>query len=312
MTRANTHNISATTPYGFVEQTLRAFAALSIVALAGCGTADDPNGDESEIEPISETCSGHGEFRGGRCVCDANFVLSEDQLECLPEQDDHEHHSNDQWNETTPNTEPSNNSEPETEPEPEPEGPLVLDFTSADASARVAVGRDGQRMWAIEANEPGVMLIMESFASRGGPTTAGTFAFTEDDRSFATCGLCLRVSTGCVQQPGYVECEQTYMPDASGSLAVTEMGIAEGELWSGTLSEMVLRPVDIDPITFETTLTPDADTVTVAQWGFSEPLRDVNATNEPCGGHGHLHGDHCHCDPGYRVDPDDKKNCIPS
>jgi uncharacterized protein YceK len=29
-----------------------------------------------------------------------------------------------------------------------------------------------------------------------------------------------------------------------------------------------------------------------------------------CGGHGHIHGDSCHCDKGYKQDPGDKKNCI--
>jgi hypothetical protein len=31
-----------------------------------------------------------------------------------------------------------------------------------------------------------------------------------------------------------------------------------------------------------------------------------------CGGHGHLHGTECHCDPGYQQDPDDPGMCIPS
>lgn len=31
---------------------------------------------------------------------------------------------------------------------------------------------------------------------------------------------------------------------------------------------------------------------------------------EECGGYGHLHGDHCHCDDGYTVDPDDHTMCV--
>ncbi len=30
-----------------------------------------------------------------------------------------------------------------------------------------------------------------------------------------------------------------------------------------------------------------------------------------CGGHGHLHGTSCHCDPGYKQDPEDEGMCIP-
>lgn len=32
---------------------------------------------------------------------------------------------------------------------------------------------------------------------------------------------------------------------------------------------------------------------------------------EECGGHGHLHGTQCHCDSGFRQDPDDPGMCIP-
>ena len=32
--------------------------------------------------------------------------------------------------------------------------------------------------------------------------------------------------------------------------------------------------------------------------------------SEECGGHGHLHGDVCHCDEGYVLDPDDPTNCV--
>jgi hypothetical protein len=30
-----------------------------------------------------------------------------------------------------------------------------------------------------------------------------------------------------------------------------------------------------------------------------------------CGGHGHLHNGECHCDTGYKLDPNDNKKCIP-
>ncbi len=31
---------------------------------------------------------------------------------------------------------------------------------------------------------------------------------------------------------------------------------------------------------------------------------------EECGGHGHMHNGECHCDEGYKVDPDDNTQCI--
>ncbi len=38
-----------------------------------------------------------------------------------------------------------------------------------------------------------------------------------------------------------------------------------------------------------------------------------HAPNNPneCGGHGHLHGTKCHCDAGYKQDPNNEGNCIP-
>ncbi len=31
---------------------------------------------------------------------------------------------------------------------------------------------------------------------------------------------------------------------------------------------------------------------------------------EECGGFGHLHGDHCHCNEGYKQAPDDHAMCV--
>jgi hypothetical protein len=48
-------------------------------------------------------------------------------------------------------------------------------------------------------------------------------------------------------------------------------------------------------------------------WTFDATLEAFGG-GEPeaeCGGHGQLHGDHCHCDPGYRLDPQNPRNCIP-
>ena len=48
-------------------------------------------------------------------------------------------------------------------------------------------------------------------------------------------------------------------------------------------------------------------------WVFGHVIIDhAPADPSECGGHGHLHGTECHCDPGYEQDPDDAGMCIPS
>ncbi len=42
---------------------------------------------------------------------------------------------------------------------------------------------------------------------------------------------------------------------------------------------------------------------------ITDPEPELWSEDEPCGGHGHLHGTECHCDDGYVLDPDDPGMC---
>ena len=54
----------------------------------------------------------------------------------------------------------------------------------------------------------------------------------------------------------------------------------------------------------------NGETMSLRSWSFDVQLEDLNTDNEECGGHGLLHNDHCHCDSGYQVDPNDSSQCI--
>lgn len=279
-------------------------AALLLAACTPEGSADAP-------------CDGHGELHDDHCHCDEGYMLApDDATRCVVER-------------TLPDARvdvgapepgdagvdegaPSDDAGPDDEPDAEP-GDAALDggeleparsLEGAEVTARTLLDHEGDRVWLLDARADGHRLRLENYAAFGGPTAPGRVAIEAVDADYASCGLCLVLETDCAAGGA---CQTTWMPvPGSGAVELTALGEAEGAPMSGQLEGLMFREVEIDAETYATTVVPGGGEAALADWAFDVML-DVE-----CNGHGHLHGDTCHCDPGYQNDPNDPGRCVPA
>jgi hypothetical protein len=109
-----------------------------------------------------------------------------------------------------------------------------------------------------------------------GPVTPGTYDIALDDPTYATCGVCAFVvadSTGSLADPNGV-----YFA-ASGQLTLTSVTPSI----TGSVDNLVLNHVTIDPDTLDTTIVGDCQT-TITHADFDAPTAAAFA-----GGHVRLH-----------------------
>lgn len=98
----------------------------------------------------------------------------------------------------------------------------------------------------LESNLPADPLEVALYAGygtfSGGPTTPGVYQLTRDELNFATCGICVLL-TSSNTGAGH---DEDYMP-TGGTVTITAAGSAVGGTLSGSLSNVVFRHVHIDP-----------------------------------------------------------------
>lgn len=299
---------------------------LGLIFGAGC-THDDPL--------TASTCGGHGELHGERCHCDPGFALSDDELSCVPEHDatgddhdlghgggddhdlggdaghgeeeldaagdDHDHDVGDDHDLGGDDYDLGGDAG---------HGEEELAFSPSNVRAATGAADDGTQVWLLEASDGGALLALEIYEAFGGPTSPAVVDITDAETSYATCGTCLILRTGCAAHGDHFHCERTFMPRAEGQVHFDALGAGAGERLTGTVLGLVFQEVSIRE-DFQTELVEDGAVLHLDMWGFDVPLEALDGAGEECGGHGHLHGDHCHCDPGYRLDPNDPAQCIP-
>ena len=188
-----------------------------VLGLTACG--------DTTTEENTVYCSGHGEWHGDHCDCDAGYIRSEDGLSCEPEElvtDDGQ-------------TGPSDNT---TEP-------TDLVFTASSAQGSVGNAQDGSKIWIVEAMDRDTILRIELYAGYGAPTSPGTVDITNVETDYATCGTCLMLRTGCVAHGDHYDCTGTFMPRAEGQVQVDAIGQEAGDQLTGQLKEIVFQQVSI-------------------------------------------------------------------
>lgn len=276
----------------------RALLTLTLFALAGCG-GDGGGGDDPPV------CDGRGSLHEDHCHSDPGFTLDPaDDLRCVPVEAD-------AGVDAAPEPEPDAAPDPEPDAGPEPE-PEALDFDPETVRASTLLDDDGEQVWLIEAVDGSHVLRLENYAAFGGPTAPGRIAISEAEANYADCGLCLLLQADCVAHDDHFHCGPTFMPvPGVGEVELTAIGAAEGEAFAARVSGIELREVTIDPRTYATAAVPGGRRLRLAEWSFEATLTAAPMSEE-CGGHGHLHGDHCHCDLGYVIDPADPMNCVPA
>lgn len=172
-------------------------------------------------------------------------------------------------------------------------------------AAKAMFGKDGsgKDAWLYETSSSGVRLTIESYAAAGGPIAAGEHQLTKDDTSYETCGLCIIVGTECDASG----CKRTFMPEGGATIRLTSLALRVGGQLAGELPGLTMREVTIAG-NGRTSPVANGESLCTPSLSLSAKMEEIPVE---CGGHGHSHGDHCHCDPGYVEDPKDPMNCIP-
>lgn len=249
------------------------------------GYAPDPQDPLTCVatdQPQPEECGGHGHLHDGVCACDAGFVPDpQDPLKCVAEQ---------------------------------PAMGQTLSFTPTVSSALWGLDGDGKDSWIYKAQSgTSAQITIENLVGFGANAQPGAYAISAADQGYDTCGFCVVLETGCSAHDDHLHCAKTYMPKA-GNYRLTQLDRMVGGRFAGKLEGVVFQQVTIDNTTLKTTPVAGAPELRMSMdMVWSAPLRAAQDPNaQECSGHGHLHGDTCHCDPGYRLDPQDKGKCIPS
>jgi hypothetical protein len=178
-------------------------------------------------------------------------------------------------------------------------GPESVTLVPMMEQAQYGTTHDGGDLWVYEATSVPFTVKIENYSEYGGPTMTGTYTLRTEDSDYASCGFCLLLRRG----------NERYLPviSAGQTVTITALSKVTGERFAGTVNQpLEFRQVTINPQTFATTDVPNGKRLLAAGFTF-------NAVLQPpvCGGHGHLHGNTCHCDPGYMLDPTNPANCIP-
>lgn len=188
-----------------------------------------------------------------------------------------------------------------------PEG--LLQFEPEEVVVMTREESQGQS-WYLEAIHEDRILTILLDPAYDGPSAPGLFEIGSSETNYATCGICIRLETGCVPEGRAFRCEKSFMPAPQGTLTLTSMGHSTGQSFAGALEDILFNEVNIHPDTFATTVISGGEEYLLDTFSFNEEVLNLTPP-VVCGGHGHRHGNHCHCDPGYRVDPQDPLNCIP-
>jgi hypothetical protein len=126
--------------------------------------------------------------------------------------------------------------------------------TAGPAEAYTGTDDNGDPVWLFYGNSADAALSIENYAGFGGPTTPAPYTLVAADESYETCAFCIILRTGCTA----TSCAHTYMPLAGGTVNLTALGAVGGQ-FTGDLSGVQLREVNIDPNSFATTtVDPDA------------------------------------------------------
>ena len=218
--------------------------ALFYLGLSACdGSSDDAK--EADGEP----CGGNGELyeSHGHCHCDDGFDLSPDGMDCVPSADDAS-------DDGQGGADGDGSGDGGTDFEP---GSVVGILYGGDSPYQVLTAKHG-RTW----------LSIENYPDLGGLLDAESRPIGATEASYATCGVCLLVQTGCQQHGDHAHCDTTYMPEVGGEITFDALGEDLGEAWSGTLAEVRFVEVTINPRSFETNPVPNGETFDLGTWEF--------------------------------------------
>ena len=320
----------APTPHPFLTNAI-ALVALAVLA-SGCGNTssdemtDDNNHDNhanhnnhdnhsenhdnhadnhADNNDSEDACGEHGEMHDEHCHCDEGYTEVDGTcVEDVPVVDMDMGMGDEDMS-------PDQGGEEDMGQDQGPDEPSMLAFDPPLERGSVGTGEGGDHLWLLEAVQEGTILRLELYEAYGAPTQPGSVTLNAMETNYATCGTCIILQTGCEAHGDHLHCDATFMPEAGGTVNIDEIGTSVGSSLTGSLEGITFREVSIAQ-DYETSDVAGGQRLLLSPYNFDVTLEALGGSEptEECGGHGHLHGSHCHCDPGYQVDPQDPANCI--
>ena len=129
-------------------------------------------------------------------------------------------------------------------------------------------------VWVLTAKEGETWLYIENYPSFGGADGPESRALEGIELSYATCGVCVLLKTGCQPHGDHSHCEATFMPEAGSSVTFDELGEDVGSSWAGSLAPIRFVEVSINSSTYETTPVPDGEEIELDTWTFDVVLQE--------------------------------------
>ena len=186
-----------------------------------------------------------------------------------------------------------------------------LVYSPSSVTGEIQRADDGTLMWLLKSEDGMTQLSVEMYEAFGALTEPGTIMIDADESSYATCGTCFVLQTGCMAHGDHYHCDRTYMPSPTGQVRFDAIGMNSGDSLTGEATGLIFEEVTIGQ-DYSTTRVANGHTLSLPSWSFDVVLEgSVEPPAPECGGHGHAHGSQCHCDAGYKIDPNDSLNCIP-
>jgi len=133
---------------------------------------------------------------------------------------------------------------------------------------------DDGPLWMLTAKEGSTWLSVENYADFGGATEPGTRRLGTAEVSYATCGVCLILKTGCSAHGDHAHCSATYMPEPGSTITFDELDSADGGTWAGSISPIRFVEVTISGSALETTPVEGGDQIELDTWSFDVTLRE--------------------------------------
>jgi hypothetical protein len=187
-------------------------------------------------------------------------------------------------------------------------------FVQSDDVISDIHGDDANRLLGIQVNADGVVV---GFASWGDdplwdPLNRGFVATPEGDRHvaepFSLPGMARTTITG-INDDGRIAGHVHQTEDAPLTAYSADLADPEGTLELHPLPDEVATMLST-PGTGASVWGSDDQGRPFGAVFITDPEPELWDDDEPCGGHGHLHGAECHCDDGYVMDPDDPGMCL--
>ena len=127
-------------------------------------------------------------------------------------------------------------------------------------------------LWVLTAKEGGTWLTIENYPSFGGSEAPETRVLDANEVSYATCGICVVLQTGCTAHGDHGHCSKTYMPEAGSRITFDTLGEGGGTRWSGSTTP--IRFVEVTMSGNNSTPVVGGDQIELDTWSFDVILSE--------------------------------------